>query len=145
MHRLRLPFLVFLAGLLLGSAGCAVSRSGSVVVGSIYVEDAVGAPTPDLARCHDVIHDESVRVLRARGFLAASEPAAAEGLLRAVWFAHPAAAGKPAGRVSLRMTLEDRDGRELQSFEVITEASAGFLTKERIADLVRTGLSPIRR
>ncbi len=125
--------------------GCSVPQPASGVVASIYVEDAVGAPTPDLALCHDVIHDESVRVLRARGFQAASEPAAADARLRAVWIAQPTVAGRSSARVSLRMTLERRDSGVLQSFDVINDAPAVFLTKERVADYVRAGLTAIRR
>jgi hypothetical protein len=145
MHRPRLAILSFLGCLLLGFGGCAVETPGSLPVRSIYVEEAIGAPSPDLAQCADVIHDTSVRVLRGRGFVAAMEPSAADAFLRATWSARPSTAGMPDGRVSLRMSLVARDGTLLRAIDLVADLPAGFLTKERIADLVRTKLDTFAR
>jgi hypothetical protein len=51
----------------------------------------------------------------------------------------------PVGKVSLRLTLEDRSGRVLDSFYVISDQQASFLSKERIADLVRDQLGKLGR
>ena len=49
------------------------------------------------------------------------------------------------GKVSLRLTLVDRSGRVLDSFEAISDQQASFLSKERIADLVRDPLEKLGR
>jgi hypothetical protein len=54
-------------------------------------------------------------------------------------------AGIPVGKVSLRLTLVDRSGRVLGSFLVISDVQASFLSKERIADLVREQLGMLGR
>jgi hypothetical protein len=43
------------------------------------------------------------------------------------------------------MTLVARDGTFLRSVDLVADMTAGFLTKERIADLVRTKLGAITR
>jgi hypothetical protein len=98
-----------------------------------------------LAQCAEIIHDTSVRVLKARGFIAAVDPSDADAFLRAIWIARPMTAGKPEGRVTLRMTLVDRDGAVLSAVDAVADAPAGFLTKERIADLIRMKLGVIAR
>lgn len=145
MHRPWLAILSILGCLSLGLGGCAVDSPRPVPVRSIYVEEAVGAPSPDLAQCADVIHDTSVRVLSDRGFIAAMEPFAADAFLRATWSARPSSAGKLDGWVSLRMTLVARDGTLLRSVDLVADVPAGFLTKERIADLVRAKLDTLVR
>ncbi len=145
MHRPRLAILSFLGCLLLGLGGCAVDPPGARRVRSIYVEEAVGAPLPILAQYSAIIHDTSVRVLTNRGFVVAMEPSAADSFLRATWSARPSSAGTPDGRVSLRMILVGGDGTLLLSVDVVTDMTAGFLTNERIADLVRTKLGAITR
>jgi len=145
MHRPWLAILSILGCLSMGLGGCGVDSPRPVLVRSIYVEVPVGAPSPDLAQCADVIHDTSVRVLSDRGFVAAMEPSAADAFLRATWSARPSSAGTLDGRVSLRMTLVARDGTFLRSVDLVADMTAGFLTKERIADLVRTKLGAITR
>jgi len=144
MHRQRLAILSFLGCLLLGVCGCSVESSRSVHVRTIYVEEAVGAPSPDLAQFADVIHDTSVRVFMSRGYVAAVEPTEADAFLRPVWLARPSAAGMPGGRATLRLTLVDRDGRQLHAVDLVADVPSGFLTKERLADLVRTKLGTLR-
>ena len=145
MHRFRQATLRFLGCLALGLAGCADPGASPVLVRSVYVEEAIGAPSPALALCGDVIHDTSVRVLRSRGYVAATEPAGADAILSAAWYVRPVSSGSPVGKVSLRLTLADRSGRVLDSFEVISDAQASFLSKERIADLVRERLGILGR
>ena len=145
MHRFRQAILRLLGCLALGLAGCAGPDAPPVLVRSVYVEEAVGAPTPDLALCGDVIHDTSVRVLRSSGYVAATEPAGADAILSAAWYARPAGSGSSVGKVSLRLTLADRNGRVLEAFDVISDAQASFLSKERIADLVRERLGKLGR
>ena len=145
MHRFRQATLRFLGCLALGLAGCAGPDTPPVMVRSIYVEEAIGAPTPALALCGDVIHDTSVRVLRSRGYVAATEPSGADAILSAAWYARPVSSGGPAGKVSLRLTLTDRSGRVLDTLDVITDAQASFLSKDRIADLVRARLGRLGR
>jgi hypothetical protein len=62
-----------------------------------------------------------------------------------VWYARPVSAGIRVGKVSLRLTLVDRSDRVLGSFLVISDAQASFLSKERIADLVREQLGMLGR
>ena len=143
MHRQRLAILSFLGCLLLGVCGCSVESSRSVHVRTIYVEEAAGAPSPDLAQFADVIHDTSVRVLMSRGYFAAVEPTVADAFLRVTWSARPSTAGVPEGRVSLRMSLVDRDGRQLHAVDLVADVPSGFLTKERLADLVRSKLGTL--
>jgi hypothetical protein len=145
MHRPRQVILSLWGGLVLALGGCSVAAPKPVLVRSVYVEEAAGTASPELARCADVIHDTSVRVLRGLGYVAASEPTTADASLHATWLARPVTAGSPAGRVSLRMSLVTRDGTVLKSAEVITDAQAGFLTKERIADHIRTKLGAVVR
>jgi hypothetical protein len=145
MHRFRQATLRLLGCLALGLAGCVGRDTPPVLVRSVYVEEAIGAPSPALARCVDVIHDTSVRVLQYRGYVAATEPAGADAILYAAWYARPASAGMPVGKVSLRLTLVDRSGRVLQTFEVFSDAQASFLSKERIAELVREQLGKLGR
>ena len=145
MHRFRQATLRFLGCLALGLAGCVGPDAPPVMVRSIYVEEAIGAPTPALALCGDVIHDTSVRVLRSRGYVAATEPAGADAILYAAWYSRPVSSGMPVGKVSLRLTLTDRSGRVLDTLDVITDAQASFLSKDRIADLVRARLGRLGR
>ena len=145
MHRLKQAILSFLGCLLLGLGGCSVSPPKAVLVRSIYVEEASGAPSLDLAQCADVIHDTSVRVLIDRGYVAAMDPAVADAFLHAVWIAKPMTAGTPQRRVTLRMTLVTRDGMVLHSVDAVVDTPAGFLSKERIADLIREKLGVIAR
>jgi len=145
MHRFRQATLCFLGCLALGLAGCADPGASPVLVRSVYVEEAIGAPSPALALCGDVIHDTSVRVLRSRGYVAATEPAGADAILSAAWYVRPVSSGGLVAKVSLRLTLADRSGRVLDTFEVITDAQASFLSKERIADLVRERLGILGR
>ena len=145
MHRFRQAPLRFLGCLALGLAGCAGPETPPVLVRSVYVQEAVGAPSPALALCSDVIHDTSVRVLRSRGYVAATEPAGADAILYAVWYARPVSSGLPVGKVSLRLTLVDRSERVLDSFYVFSDEQASFLSKERIADLVREQLGKLGR
>jgi hypothetical protein len=114
-------------------------------VRSVYVEEVIHAPSPALALCGDVIHDTSVRVLRSRGYVAATERAGADAILYAVWSAHSVRPGLLVGKVSLRLTLVDRSGRVLDSFDAISDQQASFLSKERIADLVRDQLEKLGR
>ena len=145
MHRFRQATLRFLGCLALGLAGCAAPDAPPVPVRSVYVEEAVGAPSPALALCGDVIHDTSVRVLRSRGYVAATEPAGADAILSAVWSGRPVGAGMPVGKVSLRLTLADRSGRVRESIDVFSDAQASFLSKERIADHIREQLGKLGR
>ena len=145
MHRFRQAILRFLGCFALGLAGCAVPDAPPVPVRSVYVEEVIHAPSPALALCGDVIHDTSVRVLRSRGYVAATERAGADAILYAVWYSHPVRPGMPVGKVSLRLTLADRSGRVLDSFDVISDQQASFLSKERIADLVRDQLGKLGR
>ena len=145
MHRFRQTTLRFLGCLALGLAGCAGPDAPPVQVRSVYVEEVTRAPSPALALCGDVIHDTSVRVLRSRGYVAAAERAGADAILYAAWYARPVRPDMPVGKVSLRLTLADRSGRVLDSFYVISDAQASFLSKERIADLVREQLGKLGR
>jgi hypothetical protein len=145
MHRFRQATLSLLGCLLLGLVGCAGPDAPPVLVRSVYVQEAIGAPSPALALCGDVIHDTSVRVLRSRGHVAATEPAEADAILYAAWYSRPVSSGLPVGKVSLRLTLADRSGRVLDSFDVISDQQASFLSKERIADLVREQLGKLGR
>ena len=145
MHRLQQALLSFLGCLLLGLGGCSVDSLKPVHIRSIYVEEALGAPSPDLAQCADVIHDTSVRVLLDRGYIAATEPVGADAFLHAVWIARPLTAGMPAGRVTLRMTLVASDGMVMGAVDAVADAPAGLLTKERIAELLRRKLETIGR
>lgn len=137
--------LSFLGCLLAGLVGCAVDVPKPLLIRSIYVEGATGAPSADLARSADTIHDTSVRTLRQVGFTAATEPAEADAFLRATWFVRPAVAGKPEGRVTLRLSLVARDGTLVQVDDVVADLPAAFLTDERIADLVRARLATFAR
>lgn len=137
--------LSFLGCLLVGLAGCALEAPKTPLIRSIYVEEAVGAPSPELGRCADAIHDTSVRVLRERGYVAAMEPADADAILRATWSSRPSDFGVSGGRVTLRMTLVSRDGTLLQAADVIAEARAEFLTADRIADHVRAKVGAVLR
>jgi len=145
MHRFRQATLRFLGCLALGLAGCAAPDAPPVPVRSVYVEEVIRAPSPALALCGDVIHDTSVRVLRSRGYVAATERTGADAILYAAWSARPVSPGLPVGKVSLRLTLADRSGRVLDSFYVISDQQASFLSKERIADLVRDQLEKLGR
>ena len=145
MHRFRQATLRFLGCFALGLAGCAGPDAPPVPVRSVYVEEVTRAPSPALALCGDVIHDTSVRVLQSRGYVAATERAGADAILYAAWFARPVSPGLPVGKVSLRLTLADRSGRVLDSFDVISDQQASFLSKERIADLVRDQLEKLGR
>jgi len=73
------------------------------------------------------------------------DPAVADAFLYAVWITRPAIAGTPQGRVTLRMTLVARDGTVLHSVDAVVDTPAGFLSKERIADLIREKLGVIAR
>lgn len=139
MHRRGPAILGLLACLLGGLAGCAIGEPKASPVRRIFVEEAVGAPTPALAGSAAVIHDTSVRTLRALGYADAREPGEADASLRATWFVRPSSAGDLAGPVALRLTLVDRDGNLLRAVEVV-ESHAGFLTAERIADSIRAKL-----
>jgi len=145
MHRFSQVTRRLLGCLALGLAGCVGRDAPPVLVRSVYVQEAIGAPSPSLALCDDVIHDTSVRVLRSRGYVAATEPAGADAILYAAWYARPVSAGIPVGKVSLRLTLVDRSGRVLDSFDAISDQQASFLSKERIADLVRDQLRKLGR
>jgi hypothetical protein len=145
MHRFRQAILRFLGCFALGLAGCACPDAPPVPVRSVYVEEVIHAPSPALALCGDVIHDTSVRVLRSRGYVAATERAGADAILYAVWSAHSVRPGLLVGKVSLRLTLVDRSGRVLDSFDAISDQQASFLSKERIADLVRDQLEKLGR
>ena len=145
MHRFRQATLRFLGCLALGLAGCAGPDAPPVLVRSVYVEEAFGAPSPALALCGDVIHDTSVRVLRSRGYVAAAESAGADAILYPVWYGRPVSSGMPVGKVSLRLTLADRSGRVLESIDVFSDAQASFLSKERIADHIRERLGMLGR
>ena len=145
MHRHGLAITSILGCFLFGLAGCALDAPRPLLVRSIYVEEAVGAPSPDLGRCADTIHDTSVRVLKERGFIAAMEPTEADAWLRATWSIRPSAIGTPEGRVTLRMSLVSRDGTLLKGADIIADAPAGLLTNERIADLVRARLGAVLR
>jgi hypothetical protein len=132
-------------GLLLALAGCSVGAPKPVLVRCIYVEMAVGSPSPELAGFADVIHDNSVRALQGGGFVVAMEPGEADAFLHAAWLGRPSAGGAPAGRVNLRMTLVARDGTVLTAFDAIADAPSGFLTQARVADQVRIKLGAIVR
>jgi hypothetical protein len=145
MHRFRQATLRFLGCFALGLAGCAGPDAPPVLVRSVYVEEVIRAPSPALALCGDVIHDTSVRVLRSRGYVAATERAGADAILYADWSAHSVRPGLLVGKVSLSLTLVDRSGRVLDSFYAISDQQASFLSKERIADLVRDQLEKLGR
>ena len=145
MHRFRQVTRRLLGCLALGLAGCVGPEAPPVLVRSVYVQEAIGAPSPSLALCDDVIHDTSVRVLQSRGYVAATERAGADAILYAVWSAHSVRPGLLVGKVSLRLTLVDRSGRVLDSFDAISDQQASFLSKERIADLVRDQLEKLGR
>jgi hypothetical protein len=144
MHRLWPAISCFLGVVLLGFVGCSVGTPQPVLVRSVYVEEASGAPSDDLAQYADVIHDTSVRVLIERGYVAAMEPASTDAFLRACWVARPANAGTPQSRVTLRMTLVSRDGAVLSVLDIVTDTPAGFLSRERISDHIREKLGAIR-
>jgi hypothetical protein len=137
MHRLRPAIRCFMAGLFLGLAGCATESPRPSLVRSIFVEEPAGLPSPELSGCSEIVHDTAVRALRSRGYVAALEPATADAWLRFTWFSRPLDAGRPEGRLTLRMTLMTRGGSLLRSVDVFAEAQSGLLTKERVADLVR--------
>jgi hypothetical protein len=143
MHRPRQAILSFLGCLLLGICGCSVNAPEAALVRSIYVEESSGAPTPDLAQYADIIHDTSVRVLTDRGYVAAMEPAHADAILHAGWIARPAIAGTPQGRVTLRLTLVSRSGAVLFAADALADMPVGFLSKEQIAELIRTKLGSL--
>jgi hypothetical protein len=143
MHRPAQGFVCLWGVLLLGLAGCAVTPTKPLLVRRIFVEEASGAPSPELALCAAVIHDTSVRVLQDLGYVASQEPAEADAFLHAAWTARPATAGTPEGRVSLRVTMIGRDGAVMKEVDVIHDARAGFLTRERIADQVRAKLGSL--
>ena len=145
MHRFRQVTRRLLGCLALGLAGCVGPEAPPVLVRSVYVQEAIGAPSPSLALCDDVIHDTSVRVLQSRGYVAATERAGADAILYALWSAHSVRPGLLVGKVSLRLTLVDRSGRVLDSFDAISDQQASFLSKERIADLVRDQLEKLGR
>ena len=145
MHRLRPAILCILGVILLSFGGCAAGSPPSGLVRSVYVEDSSGAPTPDLAHFKDVIHDTSVRVLLDRGYVAAMEPSSADAFLHATWIALPVIAGTPQRRVILRMTLVSRTGAELFAVDAVADTPAGFLSKERISEQIRTKLGTIAR
>lgn len=126
-----------MAGLFLGLAGCATESPRPSLVRSIFVEEPAGLPSPELSGCSEIVHDTAVRALRSRGYVAALEPATADAWLRFTWFSRPLDAGRPEGRLTLRMTLMIRGGSLLRSVDVFAEAQSGLLTKERVADLVR--------
>ena len=126
-----------MAGLFLGLAGCAAESPRPSLVRSIFVEEPAGLPSPELSGCSEIVHDTAVRALRSRGYVAALEPATADAWLRFTWFSRPLDAGRPEGRLTLRMTLMTRGGSLLRSVDVFAEAQSGLLTKERVADLVR--------
>lgn len=130
----------FVACLLAGLVGCADVSPGNARLSRVFVEETARSPSPSLARSADIIHDAAVRTLLRHGYLAEAEPAEADAFLRSAWHSAPADAGLLDGRVSLRMTLVGRDGTRHRDFEVITAVPAGFLTDERIAELVRTKL-----
>lgn len=147
MHRLWSAIVCLLGCLLLGLVGCGTATPSPVVVRSVFVADPQGAPTPELARYGDAIHDASVRTLIFRGYLAATEPSQSEAILRPTWIARPYVSGQPDGKVSLRLNIEDHAGRVLQTFDVIREVPAGLLTQDRVTEAVRTALSampPVR-
>ena len=145
MHRLRQAILSFLGCLLLGLGGCSVGTPQPVLVRSVYVAEASGAPSADLAQHADVIHDTSVRVLMGRGYVAAMDPAGADAVLYAVWIARPMTVGTLQGRVTLRLTLVARDGAVLYAVDAVADAQSAFLSKDRIADLIRSTLGKIPR
>lgn len=145
MHRRASAKASFLGCLLVGLAGCVAEAPTAAPIRRIFVEEAVGAPLPELARSAGVIHDTAVRTLRARGFVAAAEPSEADATLRSAWFVRPAETALPAGRVTLRMALVSREGAVLQGAEVIADVPAGFLSDERIADAVRAKLATFPR
>ena len=130
----------FLGFLLAGLAGCADVSPANTPIRSVFVEETATGSSPSLARSADIIHDVSVRVLLRHGYLAAAEPAEADAILRSEWVSRPADAGSFDGRVTLRMTLVGRDGARHRFFDVVTALPIGFLTEERIAELVRTKL-----
>ncbi len=145
MHRLKPSVLSILGGLLLGLAGCSIGSPKPLLIRSIYVEEASGAPAPDLAQYSAVIHDTSVRVLEDFGYIAAMEPARADAFLHAVWMIRSPATETPPGHVTLMLTIVARDGTPLHVVEAVTDMPVGFLSRERLADLIRTKLGMITR
>lgn len=145
MHRGWQVIGSLLGGLSLGLAGCAVTDQPGGSIRHVYVREATGATLSDLLVHDAVIHDTSVRVLSGRGYVAALEPSAADALLRSAWIVRPPAEGAGAPKVSLRLTLERKDGRILRSFEAIDEVPVRFLSPERVADHVRARLGTINR
>jgi hypothetical protein len=140
MHRFGPSMVSFLGFLLAGLGGCADVPPANAPIRSVFVEETATGSAPSLARSADIIHDVSVRTLLRHGYLAAAEPADADAILRSEWFARPGDAASIAGRVSLRMTLVGRDGARRRVFDVVTAFPVGFLTDDRIAELVRTKL-----
>jgi hypothetical protein len=53
--------------------------------------------------------------------------------------------GTLQGRVTLRLTLVARDGAVLYAVDAVADAQSAFLSKERIADLIRSTLGKIPR
>lgn len=145
MHRLRTAILCFLGVVSLGLGGCSVDSSTTRVVRTLYVEEPSGASSSDLAQYSAAIHDTSVRVIVESGHIAAMEPASADAFLRAFWIVRPAIAGTPQGRVTLRMALVSRGGSVLSAHDIVPDAPAGFLSKERISDQIREKLGAIIR
>jgi len=143
MHRFRQAIRCFTGCLLLGLVGCAVESPRPVLIRSIFVEEPSGAPSPDLSRSAEVVHDTAVRALMARGYVATMEPAAADARVRFAWFARPLGVARPKGRVSLRMVVLAHDGTSLRSIDIFSDEQVGFLTDERIAEHVRAKLGTV--
>lgn len=134
-----------LGGLALGLAGCVGAGPHDGEIRQVYVQEASGVTAHGLPAYDAVIHDTAVRVLTARGYVAALESAAADAWLRPAWVFRSPATGADGAKVSLRLTLERKDGLVLRTFTIIEAVPAHFLSPERVADEVRGRLGTINR
>jgi hypothetical protein len=128
-------------------SGCAVREVRPVAaepIRRVYVAETTGVASVELGVLNDVVHDTAVRALRERGYEAVAESAQADAVLRAVWYRRQLAAGTTQARMSLRLTLAERDGREVLVVEAVDGLPVAFLTGSRVADLVRGSLAPLQ-
>ena len=147
MHRLGPSWFRLLLAMSLLSTGCstvpAPATSGGVR--SIFVQEPIGAVTAEMRLCGEVAHDAAVRHLEALGYRAAKDEAEADAFLEGAWELSPAASDASRQRVTLRLVLREQSGRILFTVDVIKSVPIGFLSKDRIGELVGKELSALVR
>ena len=79
------------------------------------------------------------------GYRAAKDQAEADAILEGTWELSPAASDASRERVTLRLVLREKSGRILFTVEVIKSVPIGFLSKDRIGELVGKELSALVR